>query len=84
MGTKLAIICGILLLQLTALAQDELPVADNHVHVRSQRAANAWQQIGKTNPELANPAAERLTLAQDVLLDLNLGGIERALLVSRV
>lgn len=82
MGTKLAILCGILLLQLTAYAQDELPAADNHVHVRSTRAANAWQQIRKTNPKLANPAAERLILAQDVLLDLNLARIEQALLIS--
>ena len=82
MRIKLAIICSTVLLQLNTFAQDELPAADNHVHVRSQRVANAWQQINKANSELAGPAFERLITAQDVLLDLDLAGIEKALLIS--
>ncbi len=82
MGLKIAIVCGTLLLQLQSFAQDELPVADNHVHIRSQRAADTWQQIHRVNPTLANLGAEQPILARDIILDLNLAGLEQALLVS--
>lgn len=82
MRIKMTIICSTLLLQFTAFGQDEVPVADNHVHIRSQQAASAWQQVNKTNPGIANIASQQAILAQDVLLDLNLSGIEKALLIS--
>jgi predicted TIM-barrel fold metal-dependent hydrolase len=82
MGVRIAIICGTLLLQLSSFAQDEVPAADNHVHVRSQRTANAWLQINRANPALSKPSTLPTRLAQDILLDLDLAGIEKALLVS--
>ncbi len=84
MHLLLAALVGSILFMLPALAlpQDETPVADNHVHVRSQQAANAWQQINRTNSAVANPAAEQVITGRDVLLDLRLGGMDKALLVS--
>ncbi len=82
MGLKIAIVCGTLLLQLQSFAQNELPVADNHIHIRSQQAADTWQQIHRVNPALANSGVEQSILARDIIVDLNLAGIEQALLIS--
>jgi len=82
MRISIGFICSTLMLPFAVFAQTELPLADNHVHVRSPQAASAWAQINRASTTAANPAVEQPILAQDVLLDLNLAGIEQALVVS--